>query len=164
MNLIRNYYRATSAAVIVFDQTSPQSFAQSLSWKNDLETKLGKVPIIVMQNKCDLPKHADIPDHDAMHAWVASSGKCALSLTSPLISSQSAPSHTTGVIGCVQTTAKDPSHPGVDHAIAILVHSIITNELSQPEAEAKSEAQAAQQTAAPEALKLEVKQRSKTCC
>jgi GTPase SAR1 family protein len=73
-NLARNYYREASGAIIVFDQTLPRSFSKILDWKDDLVTKGGQLPIIVMQNKCDLPMHADIPAHDAMIQWAITNG------------------------------------------------------------------------------------------
>ena len=35
----------------------------------------GALPVIIAQNKCDLPMHADVPGHDAMIQWAAANGK-----------------------------------------------------------------------------------------
>lgn len=35
----------------------------------------GALPVIIAQNKCDLPMHADVPGHDAMIQWSAANGK-----------------------------------------------------------------------------------------
>jgi hypothetical protein len=31
-----------------------------------------------------------------------------------------------GIIGCIETSAKDHTHPGIAEAVALLVHSIIS--------------------------------------
>jgi hypothetical protein len=35
----------------------------------------GALPVIVAQNKCDMPIHADVPGHDAMIQWATANGK-----------------------------------------------------------------------------------------
>ena len=77
----RIFYRDASEAIIVFDQTSQESFKKALDWKHRLVESVGSIPIVVAQNKSDLQRHAGIPTGDKMKAWVNDNGKRSLSLS-----------------------------------------------------------------------------------
>ena len=48
------YYRGAEAAIIVCDVTRPETLQHVPEWVNDLYEAVGKVPIILLVNKCDL--------------------------------------------------------------------------------------------------------------
>ena len=87
LNIVRTFYAGASGAIIVFDQTSQESFKKALDWKNDVASKRCDIPIVVAQNKSDLQRHAGIPTGDTMKAWVNDNGKRSLSLSQAFVDS-----------------------------------------------------------------------------
>lgn len=92
--------------------------------------------------------HADIPAHDAMISWAISNGDCSLFPTN-----FTSFSHASEILGCVETSAKDHTHPGIAEAVAILVHKIVTKGQAPAAPAAQGVVQLGAQT-----------QQSKSCC
>jgi hypothetical protein len=89
----------------------------------------GALPVIVAQNKCDMPMHADVPGQDAMIQWAAANGKLSergMPGAGVFCLRQRHRDFHPGVIGSVETSAKDHTHAGIAEAVAVLVHSIIS--------------------------------------
>ncbi|UCG04212.1 MAG: GTP-binding protein [Candidatus Heimdallarchaeota archaeon] len=60
-NVVRSiYYRGSHGAILVFDQSRPESFSNLEEWKNEMYTHVGrKIPFIVLGNKSDLKNRID---------------------------------------------------------------------------------------------------------
>eukprot|EP01097_Dermamoeba_algensis_P001859 TRINITY_DN171_c0_g1_i1.p1 TRINITY_DN171_c0_g1~~TRINITY_DN171_c0_g1_i1.p1 ORF type:complete len:167 (-),score=19.19 TRINITY_DN171_c0_g1_i1:66-566(-) len=85
----RAYYRDSSGAIIVFDMSRFPTFEHVLSWREEIEQKVlfsdGKgVPVILLGNKCDMPKDDALPCPDDLEdfaekhnflAWFPTSAK-----------------------------------------------------------------------------------------
>lgn len=50
------YYHEADAAIIMYDTTSKLSYKSVNDWKNDIEKTCKKLPIVIVGNKCDIPK------------------------------------------------------------------------------------------------------------
>jgi GTPase SAR1 family protein len=74
--MIRCYFREAKGAIIVFDQTMPRSFDSVLKWKMDLDEnfKEQSIPVIILQNKCDMTRHPAILEHSDMVKWTEDHG------------------------------------------------------------------------------------------
>ncbi len=75
----RRYYRETSGAFVVFDSTQPRSFLSVLEWKKSIDDCVqmpdgSPIPIILIMNNCDRPKHPEIPDTEELRAFAAEHG------------------------------------------------------------------------------------------
>ena len=66
------YYRGAAAAVIVYDVTDPQSFANAQAWVDELKREVGPVPMALAGNKCDLSGRA--VSHEEATAYAESQG------------------------------------------------------------------------------------------
>lgn len=57
-NMTRVYYRDAVGAIIVYDQTNPNSFDNIMKWKMDIDEKVSianySIPILLIGNKSDL--------------------------------------------------------------------------------------------------------------
>ena len=54
------YYRGSHGAILVFDQTRPESFSNLEKWKKEMFTHIGrKIPFVVLGNKSDLKSGID---------------------------------------------------------------------------------------------------------
>ncbi|KAH3759266.1 small GTPase rabE [Pelomyxa schiedti] len=78
-SLTRVYYRSAVAAFIVFDITDLQSFQSVMSWKQDLEEKCPtvgdvKMPVILLANKCDLPRESHCVSVEQVAKFAAENG------------------------------------------------------------------------------------------
>lgn len=78
-NVIRNYYKEATGAFVAFDSTRPNTFAQVLSWKEDINRKChlwdgSPIPVILIMTKCDLPKHPEIPSAEELLKFAATHG------------------------------------------------------------------------------------------
>jgi len=65
-SMTRVYYRDAAAAFVVFDLTRVATLEAAVKWKRDLDEKVSTVdgtpvPAILLGNKCDLPREAEMP-------------------------------------------------------------------------------------------------------
>ena len=59
--LLRQYGRNTSGLIIVVDVTDLNSLERARSWKQSFDNAVaGRLPAILLANKCDLPWHCDV--------------------------------------------------------------------------------------------------------
>jgi small GTP-binding protein len=67
------YYRGSHGAIMVFDQTRPDSFTNLEEWKKEMFTHVGrKIPFIVLGNKSDLKSRID---QEALKEFITNSEK-----------------------------------------------------------------------------------------
>lgn len=67
------YYRGSHGAIMVFDRSRPESFANLEEWKKEMFTHVGrKIPFIVLGNKSDLECRID---QEALQEFIANSEK-----------------------------------------------------------------------------------------
>lgn len=50
------YYQNTAGAILIFDRTRPETIERFVSWRNDILGVCGKIPIVLVENKTDLPR------------------------------------------------------------------------------------------------------------
>lgn len=53
-NMTRVFYSGAVAALVAFDVSRPRTLEGAIKWKEDLDTKLGDIPVVLIANKCDL--------------------------------------------------------------------------------------------------------------
>ncbi|MFX1283246.1 MAG: Rab family GTPase [Promethearchaeota archaeon] len=67
------YYRGSHGAILVFDQTRPESFSNLENWRKELFTHVNRrVPFILLGNKCDLRSKID---RNALNEFIEKSEK-----------------------------------------------------------------------------------------
>jgi small GTP-binding protein len=52
------YYKGAAGGIIVFDLTNEESFNSLPKWVDEVRTNGGKIPLVLVGNKADLPNHA----------------------------------------------------------------------------------------------------------
>jgi len=56
-SITKRYYKGSHAAIIVFSVENIKSFQNISKWKEKIVTECGKIPLILVMNKVDLPEH-----------------------------------------------------------------------------------------------------------
>ena len=91
--MTKKYYEETTAVFLIVDAMKESTITGAIKWKNDLDNKLGK-PVILLVNKTDLIYKIDlfkknvIMDYDAFcnthgfHSWINISAKTGIGIES----------------------------------------------------------------------------------
>lgn len=64
---------AADAAIIMFDYTSPESYAAIPAWRESIRESHGDIPVVIIGNKAEvrdkrvLPKASDLWGHSALY-------------------------------------------------------------------------------------------------
>lgn len=94
-NMTRVYYKEAAGAFIVFDATRPTTFEAVSKWKIDIDKKVflpdeQSIPIVLLANKCDLPRDPAIKGGSEMDdyctkngylCWFDTSAKCNVNIS-----------------------------------------------------------------------------------
>mmetsp|Transcript_1958 Transcript_1958/g.2815 ORF Transcript_1958/g.2815 Transcript_1958/m.2815 type:complete len:211 (-) Transcript_1958:500-1132(-) len=110
IGLLRNFYRNASAAIVVYDITSPKTLQNAVKWKADIDKKVrlpdgGVIPCILLGNKSDLRETEGVTFVDPEYAMELAKKS--------------------GFIGCMETSAKTGANVG--RACKGLVKKVITS-------------------------------------
>jgi small GTP-binding protein len=79
-SLHSTYYAGANGALLVCDMTRPETFEHLKQWSADLFEVSGRIPIIILGNKCDLEMRIDPLDLENFAATLG----CSVMLTSAL--------------------------------------------------------------------------------
>jgi len=61
--ITKRYYKGAHAALIVFSVENLESFNNVLKWKEKVQAECGKIPLILVMNKVDLPEEQKLVSH-----------------------------------------------------------------------------------------------------
>lgn len=59
--LTKAYYRVSDGCVLAFSTTDRNSFDAVEKWKKKVEYECGSIPMVLVQNKCDLMDESRVP-------------------------------------------------------------------------------------------------------
>jgi len=114
-NMTRVYYKEAVGAFVVFDVTRTSTFDAVAKWKNDLDQKVTlppddrPIPVVLLANKCDLPRDPGLKTPQMLDKYCEENG----------------------FIGCFETSAKNNSN--IEKAAKALVAKILENDRVQEE-------------------------------
>ncbi|KAH3760586.1 Rab GTPase [Pelomyxa schiedti] len=109
-HMTRVYYREAVGAFIVFDITRANTFEAVAQWKSDIDDKVTwgpdnrPIPVVLLANKCDLPKETYCKSADELERYAADNK----------------------FIGWYHTSAKD--NKGIDQATQHLVKFVLDHD------------------------------------
>jgi len=114
-NMTRVYYKEAVGAFVVFDVTRTSTFDAVAKWKNDLDQKVTlppddrPIPVVLLANKCDLPRDPSLKTPQQLDKYCEENG----------------------FVGCFETSAKNNSN--IEKAAKALVAKILENDRFQEE-------------------------------
>jgi len=112
-NMTRVYYKEAVGAFIVFDVTRPSTLDGVRKWKADIDSKVtlpdgSVVPVVLLANKCDLPKRGLVASAEEMDKFCEEYG----------------------FVGWFETSAKE--NINIDKGARFLVSKVLENDQSNP--------------------------------
>lgn len=112
-NMTRVYYKEAVGAFVVFDVTRVPTLEAVHKWKTDIDAKVqlpdgSPVPIVLLANKCDLPKEGLVKNAEQMDKFCAEHN----------------------FVGWFETSAKE--NINIEKASKFLVSKILENDQSNP--------------------------------